>query len=241
MRSNMSFLTAAAAVVGLSGAALAQVPWAGGMDHGNASFFDWANGQNSATNLFGTPFLAGSGDTFFFTPAAFVANAHDGQTVHATDTFQVDLFVHAGFKFDGIRVQEFGDYQITTTGTPVNPSSVSSSAVLGVQEIGGAGRSASTNLGFPGLPVSSFVSVSDIWTGAGDEDLTLLESGGAFTAIHISVSNDLIAISGGNGQTAEIRKTVFGGTMAVTIVPAPGAAGVLGLSGLLVARRRRRA
>lgn len=218
---------------------MAQIPWAGGMDHGTASFFDWANGQN-ATGLFGTPFLAGSGDTFFFTPSNFVANAHDGQTVHATDTFSVDLFVHAGFKFDGIRVQEFGDYTITTTGTPVNPSQVASTADLAIQEIGGSGRSTNTALAFPNLPVTSFVSTSDIWTAAGDQDLTLLESGGPFTAIHISVSNDLIAISGGAGQTAEIRKTVFGGTMAVTIVPAPGVAGVLGLSGLLVARRRRR-
>jgi hypothetical protein len=235
---NKAFI-AASTILSLAGAASAQIAWGGGMDHGSASWFDWQNGQN-LVGLFGTPIVVG--DTFYFTPANFVANAVNGATSHVTDSFEVDLLVHAGFKFDGIHVAEYGDYTMTSSnpGSPV-PNSVSSAALLATSEIGGLGRVVNTPLAFPGLPIASTTSLSNTWSGSGDQNLAVLESGTPFTAIHIRVTNDLIAISGGNGMAAEIRKTVFGGQMAVTIVPAPGAAGLLGLAGLLVSRRRRQA
>ncbi len=236
MQLKTSSFIALSAVVSMAGAASAQL-WGGGMDHGTASWFDWSNGHNT-TNLFGSPFLVG--DTFYFTPQNFVANAVDGATSHVTDSFEVDLLVHAGFKFDGIHVAEYGDYTMTATNpAPAGPSSVSSAALLETTENIGAHRTASTPLSFPGLPISSMTSLNNTWSGSGDQNLAALESGTPFTNIHIKVTNDLIAISGGNGMAAEIRKTVFGGQMAVTIVPAPGAAGVLGLAGLLASRRRR--
>ncbi len=239
MQLKKTSLVALAAVLGCAGVASAQIPWGGGMASGTGTWFDWQNGQN-LVGLFGTPFVVG--DTFYFTPTNFVANAVNGQTSHVTDSFEVDLLVHAGFKFDGISVAEYGDYTMTSSNpnAPI-PNSVSSAAVLNTTEIGGLGRSASTNLAFPGIPVSSTTSVSGTWSGSGNQNLQVLETGTPFTAIHIKVTNDLIAISGGNGMAAEIRKTVFGGQMAVTIVPAPGAVGVLGLAGLLVSRRRRQA
>jgi hypothetical protein len=224
------------AVLACAGAASAQIPWGGGMASGNGSFFSWANGQNQ-TNLFGTPTLVG--DTFFFTPIAFVANATNGATVAVTDTFEVDLFVNAGFKFDAIQISEFGDYAITNTGTPVGLSSVDADGLLRVDEIGGLGRSDQQSLAFPALPVSSAAATSGLWQGDGMSNLTLLEGSTPFTQIHLKVTNDLIAISGGQGQVAEIRKTVFGGMMAVTIVPTPGTLGLLGAAGFLAARRRR--
>lgn len=207
------------------------------MASGSGSFFSWANGQNQ-TNLFGTPFIVG--DTFYFTPQNFVANSVDGVPHSVTDTFEVDLFVHPGFKFDAIQVAEYGDYAITNTATPTGMSSVSAAGILEVGEIGGLGRSDTQNLAFPALPVQSMAAVSGLWQGDGASNLTLLEGTTPFTQIHLKVTNNLVAISGGQGQAAEIRKTVFGGMMAVTIVPTPGVAAVFAGAGLLAAGRRRR-
>jgi hypothetical protein len=224
-----------AAAFAFAAGAIAQVPWGGGMASGVGSFFTWSNGQNSNTNLFGTPFLVG--DTFYFTPAAFVANAVNGATATATDSFEVDLFVNAGFKFDAIQIAEYGDYSLTGTG-PI-ASTVDASGLLQVNEIGGQGRNDSQPMDFPTLPVLSAVAANNTWQGGGMSNLTLLEGPTPFTQIHLKVTNNLIAISGGQGMAAEIRKTVFGGMMAVTIVPTPGSVGILGLAGLVAFRRRR--
>ena len=237
MPASLSRIAGIAAIVGLAGAASAQVPWGGGMASGSASFFTWANGQNSNSNLFGTPFLVG--DTFYFTPTNFVANAVNGQTVSVTDTFEVDLFVQPGYKFDAILISEYGDYTMTTTGTPVGINSVDADGLLRVDEIGGLLRNDTQAMAFPALPAATSGSQNDVWQGSGTSNLSILEGGTPFTQIHLKVTNDLIAISGGGGQAAEIRKTVFGGMMAVTIIPTPGTLGLLGISGLVAMRRRR--
>lgn len=206
------------------------------MANGSGSFFSWENGQN-LTNLFGTPFLVG--DTFYFTPANFVANSVNGVPASATDTFEVDLIVHAGFKFDAIQIAEYGDYTLTAQGTPVNLSTVDANGLLEIDEIGGLGRTDDVAMDFPTLPVQSAGSANNTWQGGGLSNLLLLEGQTPFTKIHLKVSNNLVAISGGEGQAATIRKTVFGGMMAVTIVPTPGAATLLGAAGILVLRRRR--
>lgn len=43
----------------------------------------------------------------------------------------------------------------------------------------------------------------------------------------------------GNGQSAFIDKLAVGSGVALTILPAPGASALLGLAGLIAARRRR--
>jgi hypothetical protein len=234
MTASLARFVGIAALLGMAGTASAQIPWS--QPNGSGTFFSYANGQNQ-TGLFGNPTLVG--DTFFFTPFAFVANATNGATVAVTDTFEVDIFVAPGFKFDAIQVAEYGDYALTSTGQPVGISSVDADGILRVDEIGGTGRFDVQPLAFPALPVASASPTSGLWQGDGASNLTALEGGVPFTQIHLKVTNDLIAISGGAGQVAEIRKTVFGGMLAVTIVPAPGTLGLLGAAGFLAARRRR--
>lgn len=237
MLSTKTRIVGIAAILVAAGSASAQVPWSNA--NGSGTFFTWSNGRNSNTNLFGSPTVVG--DTFYFFPANFVANSENGTPAQAVDTFEVDLYVNAGFKFDAIQIAEFGDYALTNTLGNPTPSSVSAASLLEINEIGGIGRSTSENLTFPGLPLSTAAATSGTWQGSGVSNLTSLETGGPFTQIHLKVTNTLIAISGGQGQSALIRKTVVGDTVAVTIVPAPGAAALLGLGGLLAARRRRNA
>jgi MYXO-CTERM domain-containing protein len=219
----------AGAVLAAAGAAHAQ-SW-GANANGNATFFSWANGHNT-TGLFGAPTIIG--DTFYFFPINFVASASspiggNPTQVTATDTFEVDLFVHPGYKFDGISISETGDYSIT------GPGSVQATAQLATQDLLNP-RNASTPAIFnPSFPIASGAST---WTGGASEDLASLEGGTPFINIHLSFTNNLISIAGPGG-TSVIRKTVVGDGMAVTILPEPGVAAFLGLAGLLAARRRR--
>jgi len=212
------------AVAGLgASSASAFVPWSNAS--GTADFFRWENG-GSTNGLFGDPILVG-GDTFVFHPDHFRAESINGGTSTTSDTLSVDLIVNTGRRFSGIRISEAGDYGVLTNG------SVSASSVLSVEDLN-RGRSASTLLLMdPAFPVDSGVGS---WSGLGSLDLESLPPN--WRRIRVTLSNELIAISE-PGSITYIQKTVVGDAVAVTIVPAPGAAAVIGLAGLATARRRR--
>ena len=233
MRTTITRLAVIAGLA-LAPAALADVPWGNGMSSGSGSFFDWANGHNSNTNLFGTPILVGS--SFYFFPSDFVARSDNGSaplgfTDHATDTLEVDLIAHAGLKIDGISVTESGDYSISGSNASAN--------ITGVLQVSDAahGSLVPDNLGYnPVFPAYSGFNTP--WSGNVNKDLTTLEFGIPFEVIHLSIRNDLIAVSAG-GSTSVIRKTVVGGAMAINVLPEPGVLGLVAMAGLVGARRRR--
>jgi hypothetical protein len=215
-----------AVVLAAAAGANAQVAWSN--PFGTASFFDWANGQNSNSNLFGSPTLVG--DTFIFFPVNFVANSVNGVPANATDTFSVDLLVHPGFKFDGISISELGDYTIQGEGSVAANATMTVADNLNV-------RNYVNPLAFnPAFPV--FSGTNQSWNGSAMRDLAAAEGGTPFISIHLEVTNNLIAISTPGGS-AVIRKTIVGVPVAVTILPEPGVLAMLGLGGLLAARRRR--
>lgn len=213
-------------LLGLASTAMAS-PWA--QASGTGAFFTWANGQNQ-TDLFGSPTLVG-GTRFVFFPSAFTANATNGQTSSASDQFDVDLHSLAGYKFTEIRIETFGDYTIQGTG------SVAASGALNIHELASSRSTTDSLLTNPAFPVFSGTNVD--WTGSATRDLTLVEGGVPFTDIHISFSNNLLAISGGAGSSATINKTVVGFPVAVTIIPEPGVLALLGIGGLVALRRKR--
>lgn len=228
--------SAIVAAFAFAGVVQAQTPWSGvggsAGPSGSASFFDWANGHNSNSNLFGSPTLIG--DTFYFFPSNFVAQSNNGATVAATDTIDVDLIIHANLKFDGVSVTEYGDFSIdnsTTTGGSVNCT-----GVMSITDLANV-RSTLDNMAFSQtFPATS--GVNQAFSGGTSRDLAAIEFGVPFTTIHLSITNDLLAISSPNGS-AVIRKTLVGGTMAVAILPEPGVLGLLAAAGLMAARRRR--
>jgi hypothetical protein len=226
MAHTMWKVAAVAGVLGAALAAQAATPW--NQPSGNGAFFTWANGQNE-TNLFGSPTLVGGVRLVFF-PDSFTANAVNGNTATAHDRFDVDLFALVGYKFTEIRIETIGDYSI------VGDASAAVSGGMAINEIGGPRSSNDPLLANIPMPVTSG---SGNWQSAAIRDLSLVEGGTPFTQIHISFTNDLIAISSGNGHVATINKTVVGFPVAVTIIPGPGALAVLGLGGMLAARRRR--
>ena len=62
--------------------------------------------------------------------------------------------------------------------------------------------------------------------------------GNAWTWIHLELTNTLTAQSNA-GTSSFVEKKVAGAGIQMTLIPAPGAASLLGLGALLAARRRR--
>ena len=230
----MTFRTAASilAVTGLAGVAAADTPW--NNPNGSASFFDWANGHNSNTNLFGSPTLVGNSFEFF--PSNFVAQSVGGNAAGATDQMNVTLIAHQGQRFTQIRIQEFGTWGITgiaslqDTGTMfitdlINPRPAGQNPVIG-------------NMAFnPVMPIVT--PGSGNWSGLVTIDLDSI-IGPAWTTIMLVFSNTLQASTTGANSIGTITKKVIDGpAIIVTPFPAPGSGVLLGAGCLLLARRRR--
>jgi MYXO-CTERM domain-containing protein len=227
-KQGMTLAAAIGAALFSGSSAMAFVPWAS--PTGTGSFFSWENG-GSATGLYGSPILL-AGDTFVFFPSEFRAQSSNGGSASATDRLEVDLIAHAGFRFSAIMIQEYGDYGIA------NEGSVTASGSLTIGDLNNASRSVGANLDTnPGFPVSGPVVPGASWTGSAAADLGSIV-GASWTRIHLTLQNDLLAISL-PGSSAYIQKSVLGGGVAMTIVPTPASLAVLGLGGLVAARRRR--
>jgi hypothetical protein len=226
-----NFLRAAcgAGVLAITGAVSADVPWA--QPSGNATFFTWANGHNSNTNLFGSPTLVG-GTTFQFFPTAFTATSSNGGTASVTDTLSVDLQALPGYQLDSIAINEGGSYALSGN----QGGSVSATGAAALTDLVTPRTFNAFTQGNPTFPI--FAGTGS-WTADALIDLAALNGGIPVTSAHLEFTNTLVAISV-PGSTATITKTFVGLPVAITIIPAPGAAGVLALGGLALARRRRR-
>jgi hypothetical protein len=220
-----------ALVFALPSAAQGSIPWSGlgGAcgPSGTASWFDWTNGHNSDTNLFESPTLVG-GNAFRFFPTAFRADANNGSSSGwVNDMAQWDAEAHDGYQFSEIRITERGDW--------------------------GIGGSHPDNLG----KVQTYVAVDDndiLWPSVLGNDLRQwTAAGGApwsmsivldlsmynLTNIHVQVENNLLAISGGQGNSVFVHKKMTASAVDVEIIPEPATLAMLLAGGLLAIRRRR--
>lgn len=212
-----------------AGAASADVAWS--QPNGVATFFTWANGHNTNTNLFGSPTLVG-GTTFQFFPTNFTASSSNGGSVTASDTLSVDLFALPGYQLDSIQIAEGGTYGLSGN----QGGSVSAAGLASLTDLGTPRTFNANTSGNPSFPVFGG---SGAWTANALIDLAALNGGIPVTSAHLDFTNNLVAISV-PGSTATITKTFVGLPVAITIIPTPGAASVLALGGLALARRRRR-
>jgi len=212
-----------------AGAASADVAW--NQPNGVATFFTWANGHNTNTNLFGSPTLVG-GTTFQFFPTNFTASSSNGGTVSVSDTLSVDLFALPGYQLDSIQINEGGTYALSGN----QGGSVSAAGLAGLTDLNTPRTFNANTTGNPSFPVFGG---SGSWTAGALIDLAALNGGIPVTSAHLDFTNNLVAISV-PGSTATITKTFVGLPVAITIIPTPGAASVLALGGLALARRRRR-
>ena len=198
---------------------------------GSAQDFDWANGRNTDTNLFGSPTWYG-GNNLYFNDSDFATYANDGGTSQTvTDTMEVDFTAHAGKKFLSIAVYEYGSYNIT----------------------GGAENAVSADLamigtvtGHPMSPFEDGFLLEDSGNTQGtvqwNDQATLIMDFASpdITDLHLSVSNTLVAISDGAGGTASITGDFVLLGVSVTLIPEPTSFALLALGGLALTRRPKR-
>lgn len=227
--SNKLSCVAIAGLISLAGAAQAQVNWV--PSSGSGTFFTYSGGF-SDNGRFGNPTLVG--DQFQFTPTTFAANSVNGVAASVPDRMQVDLVANPGQRFTMIRITEFGSWGITGIGSVNAFGSLNLVDMLNVRPP--AITPLQTN---PAMPVSTPNS-SGVWQGSAVIDLTQI-IGPNWTRLRLVFSNTLQATSGANSSALIDKKVVGGPSIFVDILPAPGSATLLGLGGLLAARRRRSA
>lgn len=222
-----SIIIAAGTLVCASGAVHAQVPWV--PPGGSGSFFTYTNGS-SDNGLFGNPTLVG--DQFQFTPVNFFASSNNGVSQSVPDRIQVDLQANSGQRFTMIKITEFGTYGLTGIGSVNAFGSLNLIDLVNVRAP--AIAPLQTN---PAMPINT-PNANGLWNGSVTIDLTQI-LGPDWTKLRLVFSNTLQATSAPGSSSLITKKVVGGPSIFVDVFPTPGSAAVLGLGGLVLARRRR--
>lgn len=218
---------ALAALSAFAGSTMAFVPWSN--SNGSAPMFSWTGG-GSDNGLFGSPVLAGN--TFIFTPSAFRAEsaAGNGYGMHITDDrLEVTITMAAGFKFDGIRISEFGDYAVFGPG-----SFVAVTGTLFVHDLVNPAVYQDDLDTTPGSPITGGFGS---WNGVAEVDTSMVAPG--ITQVRIVLDNNLFAFAQAGLGGSFIEKKFVDAGIRIDILPAPGALALVGMGGLLASRRRR--
>lgn len=224
---------------------------------GSTVTFEGVQDQNA---LFGAPVV--SGDTLDFNPNTFEAQCPTagctGGSLLVDDTLTFTIQANAGQFIDDIMLSEAGDTTLATfIPNDLAVSSVSAAVFIDILEIDGVsvnninandtmvftnGGSWTREYGTDGVGTTA-----EAWTGALDIDLDAIIAAagqtGQATRVTLNIDNTLTVFAGdGLGGTgaaqAFIEKKDFDG-LAVTVVPEPGTALLmgLGLAGLAAIRR----
>lgn len=230
---------AAAGALGLAGTASAFVNWA--VPNGAGSFFTYTGG-GSDFGLMGNGTLA-FGNTFVFTPPAFKADSVNGVADSMTDRIQVVLHANPGQKFTQLKVTELGDWSIVGIGTAKDSGTLQVSDNINPRFPPALQSPLSyfdNNTNAP-LPMPIITPGNGIWRGTSLIDLTLPPNNiPDWTDLTLVLTNTIQATTTG-ASTSHIQKTFAQATVTIEVLPTPGGAALLGLGGLVIARRRRRA
>lgn len=212
MKLTTKFIAPAGLVLlALPSAAHAIVNWTNAS--GSTPLFSWAGGYSN-NGLFGDPTVNGAGDSFIFTPTAFVAT--NPGTPTATDTLQVTITVQPGQTINDVIISELGTRSTTNRTTVQGTLRVKDLTVGSLTDITQS-LVYNNGVGTP-IPWSGSVAVSSLGFGGG-------------LVFQVTLTNNLSAIL--SGQT--IAKT----GVEIHFTPTPGAIAVAGLAAATLGRRRR--
>lgn len=244
-------LAGLAVIAVASSSALAQV------NHGNftsPNYMFLNVTESSGTDpvpLFGAPVnTAGllASNALTFSPSNFQSAASSGTFATDTTDGQLNFTVMAlpGSFITDFIFNERGDYTLNGLPSAFAQATVGCSINIRVVEVNGAAITpvaSQFNLVFNNGGIYTFPPVATAagWTGSGAFSvsgfLASLGITGNATKIEVALDNTLTTTVGG-GASALIRKKQAEGVI-IDIIPAPSSAALLGLGGLVAARRRR--
>ena len=195
--------------------------------------------DDTLTGLFGTPTV--SGNTLFFTPAAFKAISTNGMgTVLTSSNMNVLVTPNAGVKLSSIGLQESGDYSLKGVGSTVDVG-----GELRAFDIGNPFTVQDTAFINTTSPLTSSDNKYHNWTATANLDLSSAAWQKA-NAVNFTIENVLEATTTARFSKAFIDKKFSGIQLSVgaidgitppSAVPVPGAlwlfgSGLVGLVGI---------
>lgn len=244
-----TFILCAGILAGTAGSALATP-----INYGNFNgvTVDWLQvTEDSATDptpLFGTPTI--TGDSLNFNPVSFGSTASNGSADITDGTLTSMIVARPGYTIPAIQFVENGDYTLAGTGGVGTSASVNLAVFVWVTEVNGAAITpVSFNVSGTFNPSSgTFDLFNDgptfgirTWNGGAYADIDAFLASqsisGSATKVTVTIDNSLVTTSQ-PGTLAFIKKKQIGG-VAITVVPTPGAAALMGLGALVATRRRR--
>ncbi|MFO0832639.1 MAG: hypothetical protein U0637_12460 [Phycisphaerales bacterium] len=213
---------------------------------------DWLQvTEDSATDptpLFGTPTI--SGDSLNFNPVSFGSTASNGSSDLTDGTLTSMIAARPGFTIPAIQFNESGDYTLAGVGGAGTSASVNLAVFVWVLEVN---NTAITPVSFAvngtfNPSSGTFDLANDgptfgirTWNGGAMADINAFLASqniaGGATKVTVTIDNSLVTTSQA-GTLAFIKKKQIGG-VAITVVPTPGAAALMGLGALVATRRRR--
>jgi hypothetical protein len=197
--------------------------------------------------LFGAPTI--SGNSMRFSPTSFGANSVNGVPDITDGTLTTTIQSTAGNFIPTIQFSESGDYTLLGSGTANTRVWVGLAYFVDVLEVNGAPVTVPTLSGSGVFaPLSGDYNLVNpgptflgLWTGGANIDvsahLAANNISGQATRVRVTVDNQLVAVSEA-GTVAFIKKKEIGG-VAITVIPSPASLALVGLGGLVAARRRR--
>lgn len=203
---------------------------------GTVSFLNVAD----VNGLFGAP--TASGNSLDFSPNAFEAECALSATCpptphNVTDTLTLQIDADAGNVIDDILLQESGDTTLQSFGAAFAATTIVGSVFIDVLEINGVSvNNVNANASMVFTQNGEYETDDEgtgtfIWEGSLmiDVDTVIADAGeiGRATLVSISLGNTLTAFAE-SGATARIEKKDFDG-LAITVVPEPGTALLMGL------------
>ena len=214
---------------------------------GSTVSFEDVNDQN---DLFGMPTV--SGDSLDFSPNSFeadcAASACAPSPLQVDDTLNFFIRANTGSFIDTIVLQEAGDTTLSSFLGAFAATQVTATVFIDIFEVNGVSInniSAQAQMVFNNsgqFETNDEGTGTHIWTGALNIDLDqiLADAGvsGQATLVELNLNNTLIAFAE-SGASARIEKKDIDG-LAITVVPEPGTAILMGLGliGLTVSGRR---